>query len=131
MYEELDRPEQVIVDPRSRFLVEDGEGILRMGEFNQYGDPAFSAAIREVPAVVECRVVPDGSCEPDEHPRFGTVSEIVQVGPRDATVLASYRDSRAGSPVSREWVIQLRFRSGTWRVARVSDGAVVGVPAGR
>ena len=76
IYEELDHPEEFIIDPRARFLVDGGEGFLEVGEFNEYGDPTFEAAIAAALMAVECRVVRDGVCQPGEGGQYATISDV-------------------------------------------------------
>lgn len=130
IHEGLDRSEELVVDPRPRLLVEEGDGVVRMGDFNRYGDPLFSALIEELPWVGACRLAADAGCTSDGSPRFATVSEILPTGGREGVVLASFGSGAQDFVSARQWIVQLRVRGGEWRVVRMTEGAEARVRSG-
>ena len=60
----------LVVDPRPRFLVEEA-GSLSMGDYSRYGDPYFSEAIRNTPAVTACDIQRGVGCDTSCQATFG------------------------------------------------------------
>ncbi|MEX0979456.1 MAG: hypothetical protein WDZ89_00075 [Gemmatimonadota bacterium] len=115
-------PDTLFVDPRPRMLIETGRDAFEMGDFNRFGDDAFSRAVSGSPEVAHCRTGPMTGCSAEDHPRFAVVSEARATGPRDAALLALHLDDRAARVV-RDFRIQLRFVRGEWQVVEIADGS--------
>lgn len=125
IHQEVGRGDTLFMDVRPRFLVPDRVATIRMGAFNRYGDPALSSAIDNDSIAAACRVGPDGGCDPTAHEAFGSVSEVLPVGRREAVVLAAHARFGTKGVSSRNLVIQFRFRNGEWNVTRVLDDEAV------
>jgi len=123
LQEVLDEPDDLFIDPRPRFLVEEEEGVFRMGDFNRYGDPTLTQAIRDVPSAASCEIDPDRGCSRVSHLRFIEISEIMPLSPRDAGVLAVHVDLGTTSVGVRGFVFSLRHADDDWRVVRVDRGS--------
>ncbi len=120
----------LFVAERPRLLDEVGPDRFQAGEFNRYGDPSLSAAIAGERLVSACTPDPGGGCSGAAHRAYAAVSEVMPIGPREAVVLASTVVLDGPRVTTRHRFIQLRFRSGSWRVTRVGDGESVSTSSG-
>ena len=121
LHEEIDEPDTLFVDANPRFLIRTEDGAHQMGDFNRYGDPAFTAAIASMPLAAPCRRESGQGCSRTDPAGYAVLSEVLPIRSREAVLLATHLDLAGEQERVLALVIQFRFGSGGWRVTRVQE----------